>query len=456
MMAGVLALALVFATQVVAGFVVLRLTRCDATGVRAWARALLFGPAGLALQMLAYGAAGVPFHLGFVLAPWWVALALCRREGAAAVPRLRGCLLSSAIAVQAAVVFAVAPTAPVLASDAMHNHALPGKVFAAHRGLAPGALAALSDPGNVVYPPLVAFGDALLFLADEDLGVFAVPLFGAAAFLAWGLLIHEVLNRPRARVLAASAGVLVLATPEAVANSLDGFADLRFAATLLLLAVEARRVVGRAAPGIAPVAAAAVAAGLTKVEGQVAAALVCTWLLFGRGWHGLRAGVVIAPVAAVVIAVAAWPCFARLAALPSEVEVVEPIPALVPLALGSLRATSGLFAAAFDVDAAGVPRFGLLWPVALTAGAFVAACRRDRMSLGLLALMLGHAGAYGLVLATLAAVTPVDLEWTLPATRDRLLLHLLPWVVLLLGRVLDAAGATEGEDLVATITGGKP
>jgi hypothetical protein len=364
--------------------------------------------------------------------------------------------VAGVIAVQTAVVCAVAPTAPVLLSDAMHNHALPGRVFATHHGLAPDAMAALTDPGNVGYPPLVAFNDALLFLADEDLGAFAVPLFGAFGFLAWALLVREALGRPGVPLHAAAVTILVLATPEAVANSIDGFVDVRFAATLLWLALDARRVGGFGRRGLAPVVAAAVAAGLSKAEGQVAAAVVCGWLLLGRRWHGLALGVTALPVVAVAVAVAAWPWLAHGWGLPSEIEIVERSPSLSSIAAGVMHATSGLLAAALDVDAAGIPRWGVLWPAAGAVAAWQVARRRDRTSLSLLLLMLGHLGAYGLVLAVLAALTTVDLEWTLPATQNRLLLHLLPWVVLLLGRALASPAGADGRPRPACGDWGSP
>ena len=66
----------VYATQLVAGLVVVRALAYEGSASGRVARALLLGPAAITVQCLLYDLLSLPFTLLLVLLPWWIAAAV--------------------------------------------------------------------------------------------------------------------------------------------------------------------------------------------------------------------------------------------------------------------------------------------------------------------------------------------------------------------------------------------
>lgn len=439
---------LVYVTQCVAGWLVWpAVAGARPAGAAGLGAVLLVGPAAVAVQMLAYGLLGVPFALVAVLAPWWAWLAVHvarqRRAGAprrtAPVPgRRREPWALVAIAVALAplgLAAAASVTAPVCDTDAMHNFAMPARVFASHAGLAADRLAGLADPGNLHSPPLLALNECLLFLVDEDSGAWLVTPFPVLALLAFVLLAAAAVWDPRRPRASCAVFAFVVLVPELVVAGARGYADLRFAATLLLLAASAGRLLrdrtaGRGA--VAAVAAAAIAAGLTKAEGYAvaaAAALLLAWR--GCAVREQRTACFVA-VPLVAAAVAAWPCWAAAAELPVEYSVRGGADTLAAALVALPEALEGVLAATAAADAQGTPHWGWYWPVALGLGLWRAAVPADRAAHWLVAALGLHVMCLAFATACVAAGTGFPLDWVQQVTVQRLLLHALPWTVLLM------------------------
>ena len=91
----------------------------------------------------------------------------------------------------------------------------------------------------------------------------------------------------------------------------------------------------------------------------------------------------------------------------------------------------------------GAPRWSALWPVGLLAGLLALRARRTRrvaVATGLI--LLAHLGLY----VGVFAITPRDLDWHLGTAASRLVLHTVPWLVLLMRGGLMAAVEPEQAD----------
>jgi hypothetical protein len=449
MNANLLGFALVLATQILAGSLVVAAVGAPeaARGAR-FARALLLGPAAITLQMLAYGLLGIGFELVGILGPWWIAapLLLGRRRRGELAPAEVGARPARvaawcSLAVACAITAWVACSTPVHDSDALHNFALPAQVHASQRTFDPGALARLTDPGNVHYPPLLAFNECLYFLVDGVEGARALKIFSACGFLAWGLLLLEALwsaHRPR---LSFAVFVLVLATREPMSNAILGLADLRLLATALLVLLEARRV-RRGADGRL-LAAAAIAAGLTKTEGYVVAALAALALACGARRLQLdgRRGLALAGI--VVATVAPWPALVAVHRIPAEYEL-EVDTEVFRRAFDELPpAALGLSASCLSHDHTGASRWGVLFPAGLLCALARVLRRGERSSRYLLAAWVLHHLALSALLAGIAAATRTPPAWVLEATAERLAMLELAWLVCLLPTARDQAARAE-------------
>ena len=199
-MSGAPAILAVYLTQVLAGLVVVELLRGDTRARRGrFARALLLGPAAIALELLGFHALGVPITLPFALAPWWLAGAvfarrLYRRSEGSAPPRFERVLVGGAVAAFTLLLLQGARF-PVYRGDEVNNFAINARVFEVNRSLAPEALNGLIEGGHPEYPPLVALNEALAFQAEgEALGFGAKPFF-ALAWLAWALNVKPPTRR---------------------------------------------------------------------------------------------------------------------------------------------------------------------------------------------------------------------------------------------------------------------
>ncbi len=447
----------VYATQAVAGWLVW--SRFDDAPDRAvaptLARVLLIGPAVIAVQMLLYSALGLPFDLLGITLPWWGAW-LWRMRGGLHLPsakhrardhipwRLVAYLV---IAVQTALVLVVATSAPVHISDAMHNFAMPAKVLALHGGLSIDSFAELTDPGNVHYPPLVPFNEALFFLVDPHDGAWLVQPFFALGFLAWALLVMESVWASHRPIASTAVVAIILATPEPVANAVHGLADLRVMAALLLVMLEARRLAGDPSRGVAHLALAAIAAGLAKREGYVIAVCACAFLAWnarGRAAGAPRAMAWSWALAAGAL-VASWPLFARLSgltAIPAEFQ-----PAVTPAAvIGALdripAVATGMIGSMVDDDVEGLSRWGVFWLGGVLWGGWRALWGRCRSAWLWFSWWFGHLWIAAWAVAVIEVSLCVRTEWVLRATAERLVLLQMVWVVLLASPATTASSRT--------------
>ena len=442
--------AVVYASQYVAGDVVVgALRRGQPLRVtERVAQSLLLGPAALAAQMILFSLAGIPFSLGAILAPWWGALLLrrlMRRRGPVGVgcepAQPAGAARGAAVALVAAALVLwggllwLGLRSPVYESDPMNNYALAARIFETHRGLAGDDIAGLRAVGHVEYPPLVALNEALVFMAAGEERLRTVLPFFALAWLAFQLLVIAVACSRLRPWLAVPVASIALLVPELYGLGTVGLADLRLSACVLLLGLEARRLI-RAPGGATAVrlAAAAAACALTKNEGMVVAAvatLPLLWLVVRRRL-GARAG--LASIALVVAAATVWVGY--LAAHGARGGYWS------PAAVGESEGVAARLAAAiagfwgFACASLPSPFYGVLWPAAAAATlAGLIGGRSRRETLATLAALLAHLGLYSLLLAVISQ--PV--EWSVVTSAVRMLDHAVAWPVLLI--VVALAGA---------------
>lgn len=452
------AVALVYATQLVAGWLVLGVLRPPPPGrsawrdPRRWSRALLIGPALIALQMLALDALGLRFHLGLILLPWWIPALLAwgarrtDRTGRLTPPDPGPPLPVAARCVLALVLllFGVALVAglwmPVHTGDAMNQFALNARVFETHGGLAPEALRSLAMPGHVEYPPLVSLNEALLFLAGGPARALVIKPFFALAFLAWMLLVVEACFALLPAALATLLALVALLAPAAALSATEGYADLRLAATVLLLGLAGRALWLR--PGrrrLLLFALCAVACALTKLEGIAVglAAAALPALLAAR--RRLPAGETALVLLVMLALVLAWPTYAHVhelgqtALVGAEWHDAASGLARLPGVLGTMLLMM--------VDVGITERhWGVFWLLTL-ALALWALRRPDRRPAVSTALLCGAAQL--LLYASVLSLTPADLEWHVTTAAPRLLMHVAPWALLAAalsqGRAVDPA-----------------
>jgi hypothetical protein len=447
----------VYLTQIVAGLVVVELLHGRGAfhgggPGRRFARALLLGPAAIALELMAFHALGVPIALPFALVPWWLAaLALARRlvqppaERDEPTQGFERALAAVALAGFAVLLF-VGTRFPVYRGDEVNNFAVNARVFEVHRSLAPDALNGLIENGHPEYPPLVALNETLLFQAEGDTLGFAAKPFFSLAWLAWALLVVEAV-RKLAPPLAVCAALLAMLVPELASFATRGMADLRLTATMLLLVLEARaflrNVDERRARRAGAVAAAAVAAALTKNEG-VAIATLATLALAPfavRVLGARRAGL---GALATLALVWTWPVFKAVHDI-RDVYLGAAKPGLHLDQLGTIARE--LARLPFGSELGTQPSWGVLWLAAGIAAGIGFWSRTARRELGLLGLGLAvHVALY----AAVFSATPHDLRWHLSTAGPRLLFHTAPWLVLILAAGLGAGGRRPGTD------GGRP
>jgi hypothetical protein len=438
------AVGLVYATQLVAGWLVLGVLRPPQPGrsawrdPRRWSRALLLGPALVALQMLALDALGLRFRLGLIVLPWWIPALLA--WGARRARTLPGAWAGSPPSLPGAarpalalvlLLFGVALVAglwmPVHTGDAMNQFALNARVFETHGGLAPDALRSLAIPGHVEYPPLVSLNEALLFLAGGPARALVIKPFFALAFLAWMLLVVEACFALLRAGLATLLALVALLAPAAALSATEGYADLRLAATVLLLGLAGRALWLQ--PGrrrLLLFALCAVACALTKLEGiavGLAAAALPTLLAARRRLPAGETALVLLLMLALVLA---WPVYAhvqglgRTALVGQEWHDAGAALARLPGVLGTMLLMM--------VDIGITERhWGVFWlaTLALALWALRRPERRPAVSTVLLCL-----AAHLLLYAAVLSLTPADLEWHVTTAAPRLLMHVAPWALL--------------------------
>lgn len=424
--------ALIYATQLLAGWLIWSvLTKQQVTTLRLVPRALLLGPAAITLQMLAYSVLAVPFALWSILIPWWLLgglYAARRRPGF--VPRVDRTTLFAAVIVlvQFVILLAVVASAPVHISDAAHNFAVPARAIATHGGFSIAALEALVDPGNVHYPPLLLCNEALFFLIEPERGATLLQPMFALGWLAWAMLVVEALWSDRRRAVTLCLVVVVLATPEVVANAVHGLADVRLMGALLLTLLEWQRTRSETS-GTAAIVLAALAAALTKREGYLIAACVTTWLLV-RGCRA-RSGTTTIWALGLAAFAGAWPVFANLsglAAIPAEFHPQVTL-ATTAEALTAVPATLlGLFETMVATDVEGHSRFGLFWPAAIVFVGWRTAQGRQSRRFVLWSVVHLLVGAHALAVITVGL--QIEVEWVLRATAERVVLPLMVWMVM--------------------------
>lgn len=432
LLVSVLGAAGLYATQLLAGLLVWRAldsrARLDASSLGA---ALLLGPAAVALQMIAYHFAGVPFAPSALVLPWWGLGALvwwrrAKRPQELADQTWPARVLAVLVALLTLAAALRGFSVPIHAGDEVNNFALFARVFATHGSLAPERLAALLEPGHVEYPHLVALNQAWFYALDAERGPWLARGVDVAGLLALLALVAGAL-RPRSLATLALA-TLIVAAPE-VHRFAIGFADVRLLATFLLLALEMPRLLAGGDPR-APWRVAGVlgAAALTKNEGLAiggVAAVVMGWAIWRqRLW---AQGVPALLAAGGLLAL--WPALRRTFGLATPYVdhalglPIDLLRAQVPSVLGEWAHLGWSLG-----GGALVPWGGLLWFATL------AGLRhwRDR-GIRWLALIWGaHLALYTYVLG---AAQPGDLQALLQTAAPRLLLHTAAWPIAILVRV---------------------
>ncbi|MFQ5503756.1 MAG: hypothetical protein ACE5F1_03040 [Planctomycetota bacterium] len=428
---------LVYLTQLCAGLLVacpLCKGRAGATGTLA--RALLFGPALITLQLCAYHVLQVRFGLTAVILPWWILAGLAAwRRGpgffelgawpSAALARATLALL----AILAALNAYIGLWLPVIGGDAVLNFALNARVFATEGSFAPEALLSLKAMGHREYPPLLASNEALLFQAGGLEGARIIRPFFALAYLAVLLLVHRLCEEELGSWLAALTATAIGAAPIFWVFGENGYADLRLTACVLVVVLEGRELARRPARGLAfRLALAALACALTKNEG-IPVAAACGVFLVALGVRSRLDWQSSASAFALLAAGSSfWPLFKAMhgisdlyiagAAGQSSVENLLRLPRI-------LVAFAGF---TMDRNLNDVLHWGVLWPAAAMAIGWALFGGTERRELAVLTLcLLLHLSLYVIVFV----MTPHSLEWHLQTAGGRLLLHASPWMLVL-------------------------
>ncbi len=432
------------ATQLVAGFVITKALEREEE--RRWhenvSRMLLFGAAGISVQLFAYHVAGIPFRLAWIAVPWWGALGIVRRRALAPRPAPRATPPHERRLVLVALVLFAGVTAvglrlPVYGSDALHNFAIPARVFETHRSFAPDVLKELNPLGSgKTYPPLVAANEALVFLSVGDVGCQArwiKPLF-SFAWLAYALLIVEVFARSATRRWAVLAALVFMLSPEAFLLATQGYADLHLTAFVLLAALEGCRFL-TAPTRLAAVrfALAAGGAALAKNEGIAVAAgsaLLVAAAAIGRRVPPRPALLCIATTSILALA---WPALLRSHGVHS-VHVGEPFRLdLDRIADGMTMVLEHFGTTAIRSSFEGAVSIGLPLALAFAFAALVMG-RGRRAVFGCLGALLLHVLVYTAVLLQ----HPRNMAWQLNQAGERLIFHTTPWWALLFAAALAA------------------
>jgi hypothetical protein len=403
-------------------------------------RALLVGPAVLALQMMLMHVAGVPFSIRWTLGPWLLVALWRHRDLRRAFAGPSGGWAGLGLSLFAMGLFVVTVVAglrePIYAADVIRNFALMGRVFETHGSLAPEALKALTTGGHIEYPPLMALNESLVFRVAGDERAWLVKPFFALASLAWLLLVTDLFTSAWPPRLAVPGALLAMGVPSVAWGGMSGMADPRLMVSVLLLGMEARALL--AGPSTATAArfgAYAVVAALTKNEG-VALAAVSVVVLAGLG----RGGVV--PVrsrAAILVAVLAggglWQVFKAVHGI--EERYLGPLQEAFSLGdLSRLGVVLGHFHEVHVAPLLTLKSWPLVPAVVVIGWGLATRGVRGRVSLWL-AVLAAHVALYALVFA----FTPKPLDWHLTTAARRLLTHTTPWVVLMLVDALAVFGS---------------
>ncbi len=454
----------VYATQALAGQLALigagaLGSRWPATGCARWGAALVLGPALLALWMLALHVAGLGLHLPLILAPWWLAgallgLARWTNRGAAttravpaphaatagaAAPRARRLLLVGVLAVFGWLT-ALGLLVPVHTGDSLRNFALEARVFETQRAISAEGLNALLFPGRIEYPPLLPLNEAAIFLATASDELLAIKPFFALGWLGLSLLALDAALAVLAPALAGAALALLTLALGVSGHATEGYADLRLAAGLLLLALAGRALWRAPSLGAALLyAACAATCALTKVEGLSLALAATALLPLAAARAGLAPRHLWIALLVLLAASLAWPAFAARAGIGSFYFTDESWYGGASTAARLPVVLQHFVAAPFAREVSGLPSWGALWPAALLVA--VLALRdpgRRREILTLLALLAAHAALY----VAVVTLSPWDVRWHLNVAGPRLMLHLTPWALLLLCAALRAPRAS--------------
>ncbi len=423
----------VYATQLAAGFVLLALLGrgSDLRPEERLSRALLLGPAALALELILCHYISVPFRLELVLPPWWILFFFLRRRVFAASVSRPAPPAWLFVLVAALLVASLAHglIIPVHTGDELWNFATIARIFETSGSLAPAALSSAFDTGHVEYPPLIALNEALVFLASGDARAWAVMPFFAFAGLASWLLVIELCCRRLPRRVAGPLAAMFLLWPAGYGLSATGVADLRLIASILLVVAEVTRMLERESMscGIAAAAGVAVCA-LTKNEGIAFTALAFPVLFVSMRRAGLSlprsaATFLVSGTVALV-----WPFFLMTNGIEGLYEsgitgesFLERLPRL-----GTVIRHMALLP--FSRDEGGYLDWGVIWPVALCIAAAGLLRGRRRGTVAFVsALLLAHILLYVLAFT----FTPSPLEWHLRTASARLFLHTYPLLLLL-------------------------
>ncbi|MGQ0552847.1 MAG: hypothetical protein ACT4PU_06465 [Planctomycetota bacterium] len=454
----------VYASQWLAGDVLVRWLWRDTPllPVERIGRALLVGPAALAAQMIVMSLAGLSFSLTAVLVPWWVlaAVLLWRRASArgggaaaggasgagrssraggaagvasgpylSAAARWTGYALLGLTLLLFLALVRLGLQTPIFESDPLNNFALPARVFETERSLAPEVLGNLAAVGHVEYPPLVALNEALFFLAAGERRLAAPLPFFALAWLAFQLLLLGAALRRLHPAAVVPVVLISLAIPELYGLGTVGLAELRLAATVLLLGIEGTALLRQpsAAAGLRFAVVAALCA-LTKNEGVAIAALACLPLAALAWRRRLPRAAAVQGLLLVALVALGWVAILAAGGVGGGVWASDYV-GEASLDPERLRAIFTGFLRYVPMDRLSSMYFGVLWPAAAAAALLGLVCAAaHRETAGLLLALAAHVLLYGFTLA----IIPQHIEWTLQATGLRLFFHMVGWPLLLL------------------------
>jgi uncharacterized membrane protein (UPF0136 family) len=402
----------------------------------------LFGSGAIAVVMMLAHALRIPFSLATIALPialLWLAWVLLTRRRGSPSPGRPFVLNDVLLAMLFLLALVHGLSEPIYLTDPITIYGQNARVFEVHRSLAPDALKALVDPGHIEYPPLIPLGEALTFLAAPSWRAYAVkPIFALFFLAVLALARDEIARRLTPRIAWLLLLVFAL-TPEFSHYGARGFADLPLTAFLLAFVVLACASVrtGSARAGVAAGVMLGFAA-LTKNEGFAVAVMIAPVLL---GTSLLRRVEWRASLAMTLPALTlglAWYLFRKRHGLEDDLFYEMPASAIfanlsrVPLIIEAFAR------ALLRRNLLGYLMWGTFW-FALPVGMLIALFPRGpsrRAIVGWSAALALHLALYVVIFV----ITPRNLEWHLTSAAERLVIHLVPWALLLWIAALERAG----------------
>ena len=432
----------IVAAQLCAGLFVLQIAlgKPNSLTMR-MATALILGPAVLCIEMIILSTVRGAYSYEVVVVPWlvlagaWLARSLLRRQLAVGTEHL-------ALAALTAVYLSAAPffSAPASGGDPASNFAAFGRLYGHLGRVDPARAEALSVFGHFEYPPLLATNESLFFQLDDASGaqllmVFASTYGLALLLLGWRILTERAVGL--ARTIGTLLAVLLFVQPTTIRLTFHAYADLPLVCAFLWMLyelLELSRPTAKGATNYSAVLLAGITLALTKNEGMILASGLALLVPFMRSWRSVWVPILVTSVAI------AWPLWLSTLGFGSDlIEGTSSVPSVDRFSRLP-RVIETFFECVF------LYRYYPTWSIstfAWTVALLVVGSSIWRRSVHGLRLIFVGAATHTLLYAVILTNTTQDIEWHLMTTSNRLVFHLVPYLLLAAGVSLRTGADSE-------------